>query len=480
MDREHIEIVEVGPRDGLQSESRVLPTAAKLEFIRRLAAAGLPRIEVASFVNPKRVPQMADAEEVMAALAPMKSASRFIGLVLNRRGFERAQAAGCGEVGMAIAASESFSQRNQGCSVEEGLAGWLEIARLAREAGIRAQLTISTAFGCPFEGEVAAERVVRLAERAAAGSPVEISVADTIGVAVPTQVSGLLRQLRAALPQMRLRAQYRAGQCLRRDRERRARAGCELRRHRRLPIRAGSHRQHPHRGSDLHASSHGIRDGRRPARAARYQPLAATNSRARCSRHARQGRAVPGNTYPSGDPVTRWLYSILIAVSLSGCGKTPIEEAVGKNDRQAVAEAIKAGADVNARTFLGDTPLLLAAKSAQSSSAQALIEGGADIQVRDEAGNSVLHYAAASGMTGICGLLIDRGLAVDTRGLGGATPLQFAAQGGRQETAKYLVRRGASLEQKNAEGASVLDLVTASGDERFANDLKLAAATRTQ
>jgi len=208
MDREHIEIVEVGPRDGLQSESRVLPTAAKLEFIRRLAAAGLPRIEVASFVNPKRVPQMADAEEVMAALAPMKSASRFIGLVLNRRGFERAQAAGCGEVGMAIAASESFSQRNQGCSVEEGLAGWLEIARLAREAGIRAQLTISTAFGCPFEGEVAAERVVRLAERAAAGSPVEISVADTIGVAVPTQVSGLLRQLRAALPQMRLRAHF--------------------------------------------------------------------------------------------------------------------------------------------------------------------------------------------------------------------------------------------------------------------------------
>ncbi len=208
MNLEHIEIVEVGPRDGLQSESQVLPTATKVEFIRRLAAAGLPRIEVASFVNPKRVPQMADAEDVLAALAPMKSPSRFIGLVLNRRGFERAQAAGCSEVGMAIAASESFSQRNQGCSIEDGLAAWLDIARLAQQAGIRAQLTISTAFGCPFEGEVAPERVIRLAERAAAGSPVEIAVADTIGVAVPTQVGGLLRQLRTAIPETRLRAHF--------------------------------------------------------------------------------------------------------------------------------------------------------------------------------------------------------------------------------------------------------------------------------
>jgi hydroxymethylglutaryl-CoA lyase len=208
MNLEPIEIVEVGPRDGLQSESQVLPTATKVEFIRRLAAAGLPRIEVASFVNPKRVPQMADAEHVLAALAPMKSPSRFIGLVLNRRGFERAQAAGCGEVGMAIAASESFSQRNQGCSTEEGLAAWLDIAKLAQQAGIRAQLTISTAFGCPFEGEVAPERVIRLAERAAAGSPVEIAVADTIGVAVPTQVGELLRKLRTAVPETRLRAHF--------------------------------------------------------------------------------------------------------------------------------------------------------------------------------------------------------------------------------------------------------------------------------
>ena len=208
MNQERIEIVEVGPRDGLQSESRVLPTDAKVEFVRRLVASGLERIEVASFVNPKRVPQMADAEAVLASLSSAGVRGRFIGLVLNRKGFERALAAGCSEVGMAIAASESFSQRNQGCSVDEGLAAWLDIAKLARDAGIRAQLTISTAFGCPFEGEMPAERVVRLAERAAAGTPDEIAVADTIGVAVPTQVSEVIAGLRRAIPATRLRAHF--------------------------------------------------------------------------------------------------------------------------------------------------------------------------------------------------------------------------------------------------------------------------------
>jgi hydroxymethylglutaryl-CoA lyase len=203
-----IEIVEVGPRDGLQSESQVLPTATKVEFIRRLVAAGLRRVEVASFVNPKRVPQMADAEAVLASLAPLAGDAGFIGLVLNRKGFERAQAAGCTEVGMAIAASESFSQRNQGSSVDEGVDSWLDIARAARAGGIRAQITISTTFGCPFEGEVPVDRVVRLAERVAAGQPDEIAVADTIGVAVPTQVTALIAALRSALPQVRLRAHF--------------------------------------------------------------------------------------------------------------------------------------------------------------------------------------------------------------------------------------------------------------------------------
>jgi hydroxymethylglutaryl-CoA lyase len=203
-----IEIVEVGPRDGLQSEARVLPTHTKVEFVRRLVAAGLSRIEVASFVNPKRVPQMADAEAVLAALSMAHPAARYIGLVLNAKGFERAKAAGCTEVGMAIAATESFSQRNQGCSVDEGVAAWLEIARAARAAGMRAQITISTAFGCPFEGEVSVDRVLTLAERLAAAEPDEIAVADTIGVAVPTQVTELVGALRASLPDMKLRAHF--------------------------------------------------------------------------------------------------------------------------------------------------------------------------------------------------------------------------------------------------------------------------------
>jgi len=203
-----IEIVEVGPRDGLQSESQVLPTATKVEFVRRLLAAGLTRVEVASFVNPKRVPQMADAEAMLSALADVAPRARFIGLVLNRKGFERAQAAGCTEVGMAIAASESFSQRNQGMSVDEGVEAWLEIATLARAAGIRAQITISTAFGCPFEGEVPVVRVRELAARLAAGNPDEIAVADTIGVAVPTQVTELIGALTAALPGVKLRAHF--------------------------------------------------------------------------------------------------------------------------------------------------------------------------------------------------------------------------------------------------------------------------------
>jgi hydroxymethylglutaryl-CoA lyase len=204
----NIEIVEVGPRDGLQSESQVLPTAVKVEFVQRLLAAGLRRIEIASFVNPKRVPQMADAEAMLAALAGAAPQARFIGLVLNRKGFERAQAAGCTEVGMAIAASESFSQRNQGMSVDDGIKSWLEIAQLARAAGIRAQITISTAFGCPFEGEVPAARVRDIAERLAVGNPDEIAVADTIGVAVPTQVTQLIDALRATLPRARLRAHF--------------------------------------------------------------------------------------------------------------------------------------------------------------------------------------------------------------------------------------------------------------------------------
>jgi hydroxymethylglutaryl-CoA lyase len=202
-----IEIVEVGPRDGLQSEPAVLPTALKLELIERLCAAGVRRIEVASFVHPKRVPQMADAEAVMQAL-PQRAGVQYVALVLNRKGFERALAAGCTEIGMVTAATDSFSTSNQGVSIEATLSAWEEIAPLAHAAGIRAQITISVAFGCPFEGEVAAERVVHMAQRIARSRPLEIALADTIGVAVPPQVSDLLTKVRTAVPDVPLRCHF--------------------------------------------------------------------------------------------------------------------------------------------------------------------------------------------------------------------------------------------------------------------------------
>jgi hydroxymethylglutaryl-CoA lyase len=203
-----IEIVEVGPRDGLQSEPGVMPTAAKIELIERLIDSGLRRLEVTSFVNPKKVPQMADAEQVLAGLAK-RADVRYIGLVLNRKGFERAVAAGCNEVGMAVVASDTFNRRNQGVGTEESIAAWLEIAREARAAGVRAQVTVSAAFGCPFEGEIPVSRVIEVAKRVAEANPFEIAFADTIGVGVPAQVSEIIGRAREALPAaIKLRAHF--------------------------------------------------------------------------------------------------------------------------------------------------------------------------------------------------------------------------------------------------------------------------------
>jgi hydroxymethylglutaryl-CoA lyase len=202
-----IEIVEVGPRDGLQNEPTVVATATKVEFIERAIAAGLRRVEVASFVNPKKVPQMADAEDVLRAL-PRRDGVRYVGLVLNRRGFDRAAAAGCNEIGMAVVASDTFNQRNQGATTAESIAAWNEIAAAAHAAGIRPQVTVSAAFGCPFEGEVAVDRVVEIARRVAEAQPCEIALADTIGVGVPSQVTELVGRVREALPGMRLRCHF--------------------------------------------------------------------------------------------------------------------------------------------------------------------------------------------------------------------------------------------------------------------------------
>lgn len=202
-----VQILEVAPRDGLQNEPRQLPVPVKAELIRRLIEAGIRRVEVASFVDPKRVPQMADAEELLATL-PRVSGVTYVGLVLNRRGFDRARAAGCQEVGMAVVASDTFSRRNQGVSTDESIAQWLEISEEARKAGVRAQVTVSAAFGCPFEGDVSPDRVMEIARQVAAGAPSEICFADTIGAGVPDQVTALLMRAREALPGITLRCHF--------------------------------------------------------------------------------------------------------------------------------------------------------------------------------------------------------------------------------------------------------------------------------
>jgi isopropylmalate/homocitrate/citramalate synthase len=187
-------IREVGPRDGLQNEQEVFPPETRAELVDRLAAAGLRRIEAASFVNPDRVPQMAGAEEVVAAL-DRREGVEYAGLALNARGYDRLRETGLDEVSFALAATESFSQRNAGASVEESIAAAEEITARAREDGIRASLTISVAFGCPFEGPVDPDRVVEIAERLAATEADELVLADTIGVATPTQSRQLLQRV---------------------------------------------------------------------------------------------------------------------------------------------------------------------------------------------------------------------------------------------------------------------------------------------
>ena len=203
-----IEIVEVGPRDGLQNEKAVLSVDEKLDFIGRLEACGVRRIEAVSFVNPKRVPQMAGAEEVMEALPHRAGRSR-IGLALNLKGWDRAVAAGCDEVNAVVCASDGFGVRNQGATVAEQLATLADIAaKKAAEGGPRLSATISVAFGDPFDGEVSEQQVVAIAREAAALKVDEIAIADTIGVADPWTVRRRIEAVRAAAPGVRLRMHF--------------------------------------------------------------------------------------------------------------------------------------------------------------------------------------------------------------------------------------------------------------------------------
>jgi hydroxymethylglutaryl-CoA lyase len=201
-----IELVEVAPRDGLQNEPRVLRTADKIELVRRAVDAGARRLEVASFVHPAKVPQMADAEVVVAGLP--RGAARYVGLVLNKRGALRALGTAIDEIGIVCAASDTFGMRNQGLDAAQSLDMACDVLPFCQEQGRPAQATISVAFGCPFEGAIALGRVSAMARRLAAAGAIEIAIADTIGVARPGEVERLTAELVAAITPLPLRVHF--------------------------------------------------------------------------------------------------------------------------------------------------------------------------------------------------------------------------------------------------------------------------------
>ncbi len=186
-----VQIVDVGPRDGLQNEEMTLSPETRAELCDRLAAAGLPRIEAASFVNPKKVPQMAGAEEVMAAI-DRRPGTSYAGLVLNEKGYERALQAGVDEVRYAFPVAETFAHRNQNTTVADATDLAERLTERARLDGVRVSITLSAAFGDPFEGHVESAHVLRIAESVARAAPDEIVLADTIGVGVPRGVRELV------------------------------------------------------------------------------------------------------------------------------------------------------------------------------------------------------------------------------------------------------------------------------------------------
>lgn len=203
-----IEIVEVGPRDGLQNEKSLLEVDQKLEFIRRLEDAGARRIETVSFVNPRRVPQMAGAEEISAALPHQAGRSR-IGLVLNERGWDRCVEAGCDEANVVVCASDGFGIRNQGASTDEQIAALRAIAAKREQGGgPPITLTVTVAFGCPFDGEVSDEQMLKVVRVADELKLPEVALADTIGVADPWLVRRRIELARKAAPDAKLRMHF--------------------------------------------------------------------------------------------------------------------------------------------------------------------------------------------------------------------------------------------------------------------------------
>ena len=203
-----IEFVEVGPRDGLQNEKLLVATADKLALINHAIAAGARRIEVTSFVNPKRVPQMADAED-LCALLPVRDDVTFVGLVMNLRGAERAMATGrIDQFGAVAVATDRFAMANQGQTSAESVEAAKSIIAFANAEGRTGQCTIAASFGCPFEGEVAQDHVVAMATALAEAGPVEIALADTIGVGNPAHVAQLVARVREAIGPLPVRVHF--------------------------------------------------------------------------------------------------------------------------------------------------------------------------------------------------------------------------------------------------------------------------------
>lgn len=194
-----VRVVEVGPRDGLQNEATTLATEDRVAFCEGLIAAGLPVVEVGAFVSPKRVPQMAGSDEVLRRLGE-RPGVRLSVLVPNREGFLAARAAGAREIAVFTAASETFNLRNTSVSIDGSFERFAEFVPEARSEGIRVRGYVSTCFGCPYEGPVPTSRVVEVARRLVDAGCHEVSIGDTIGVAVPTRVGDVLGRLREAVP----------------------------------------------------------------------------------------------------------------------------------------------------------------------------------------------------------------------------------------------------------------------------------------
>lgn len=194
-----VRIVEVGPRDGLQNEKAIVPTAAKIELIDRLSATGLQAIEATSFVSPKWVPQLADAAEVYAGIA-RRPGVRYPVLVPNEQGYERARAAGADEVAVFTAASEAFNRRNINASIDESLARFAPVMARAKADGVRVRGYVSTVLGCPYQGEVPVADVVRVARALFEAGCYEVSLGDTIGVGTPGKARTMLRAVAQAVP----------------------------------------------------------------------------------------------------------------------------------------------------------------------------------------------------------------------------------------------------------------------------------------